>query len=174
VGRVTERRWDINRTMTLQDGLALQVRKQIYPAIVYQGTCEFKYTMSARFAAHKTTCQDFVHGARQVSVCVHLFRAGIEWWAEGGMATNSGAVTMRLSALRLIADGSVRSELGQDIVQAGGHIQASTARVDLRALPAGRPVSGVIGFRMTWGDGTCYPLCSPPNSDFLSVGSTTT
>jgi hypothetical protein len=30
VGSVTKRRWTVNRTMTLQDGLALQVRKQIY------------------------------------------------------------------------------------------------------------------------------------------------
>jgi hypothetical protein len=171
-GVVTERRFTVNRTMYLDDGLSLQVDKEIHPNLIIEDTCRFGYRMVARFASHKEQCADFTHGARKVSVCARLFRAGREWWAEGGMATNSGAVTMRMSSLRLIIDGSTRAS-APEVVQTGGSFQRQTPRFTENTVPAGRPVSATMGYRMTWGDGTCYPECSPPNSAFIAATSTT-
>jgi hypothetical protein len=171
-GVVTERRFTVNRTMSLDDGLSLQVDKEIHPNLIIEDTCRFGYRMVARFAAHKEQCADFTHGARKVSVCVRLFRAGREWWAEGGMATNSGAVTMRMSLLRLIIDGVTRAS-APEVVQTGGSFRRQTPRFTESTVPAGRPVSATMGYRMTWGDGTCYPECSPPNSAFIAATSTT-
>jgi hypothetical protein len=122
-------------------------------------------------AGHISKCTGNIqHGAQIVNACVRLYRdeATNGWFALGEMSTNSGAVHMRISALRLYV-GGVLKRAADTVDQYGGHLAQDTLPPYYVAPGSGLTVMASMGFRWVWGDGTCYPNCDPTRPATISV-----